>query len=278
MWWYYPLGAAGIALLIWAFYAGLVVRRYTVSSRKVRAPFRIVQVSDLHSMFHGENQEKLMQKIERQNPDLVVLTGDIFHVSGQEEGGISFLKQICRYPCFYVLGNHEYSSGKAQTYMELAKSIGIHVLSDDSVPFSVNGNDIRICGANDPQRNKLYEPGYSMQQALEQSFSSLDSTTFHLLLAHCHIYIEDYKKYKFDLVLSGHSHGGQFRIPLLMNGFFVKQQGFFPRYAGGKYRFGDLTYIVSRGVSAKPEWVPRIFNPTELVVIDVEPEDFTRRR
>lgn len=272
MWWYYPLAAAGIVIILWAFYAGLVVRTYTVRSKKVRRPFRIVQVSDLHSMYHGENQIKLLQKIEQQNPDLVVLTGDIFHVSGQEAGGISFLKQICRYPCFYVLGNHEYSSGKAQTYMDLAESLGIHVLSDNSVPFSVNGNDIRVCGVNDPQRGRIYEPGYNMQEALEQAFSALDSKTFHLLLAHSHIYIQDYKKYKFDLVLAGHSHGGQFRIPFLMNGFFVKQQGFFPRYAGGEYHFGGLTYIVSRGVSAKPEWVPRIFNPTELVVIDVVPE------
>jgi predicted MPP superfamily phosphohydrolase len=83
--------------------------------------------------------------------------------------------------------------------------------------------------------------------------------------------VEEYKKMKFDLILSGHAHGGQWRIPYLLNGFYAPDQGFFPEYAGGLYKHSGSVHIVSRGL-CKSDVVPRIFNPPELVVIDVEPE------
>ena len=274
MWWLYIfLGICVLALAVWALYSGLVVRSYEVKSRKIHCPFRIVQVSDLHSMYHGREQAHLMQKIAEQKPDMVVLTGDIFHAVGREDGAVSFLKQISRYPCFYVLGNHEYRSKKAAKYMELASALGICVLSDEATSFTVQGNEITVAGINDPLRAGSFEPEYDFHGAVKQTLSGLDRTKFTLLLAHNHIHIDKYRQYPYDLGLSGHSHGGQFRIPFLMNGFFVKMQGFFPKYAGGLYRFeGGQTHIVSRGVSAKPEWLPRVFNPTELVVVDVVPE------
>ncbi|HIV02367.1 MAG TPA: metallophosphoesterase [Candidatus Aphodoplasma excrementigallinarum] len=274
MWWLYVLlGICVLALAVWALYSGMVVRMYEVKSKKICRPFRIVQVSDLHSLYHGKEQARLMQKIAEQKPDMVVLTGDIFHAAGREDGAVSFLKQIGRYPCFYVLGNHEYRSKKAAKYMELASDLGIRVLSDEAVPFTVKGNEITVAGVNDPLRAATSELGYDFLGAIKRTLSGLDGTKFTVLLAHNHIYIDEYRKYPYDLGLSGHSHGGQFRIPFVMNGFFVKKQGFFPKYAGGLYRFeGGQTHIVSRGVSAKPEWLPRVFNPTELVVVDVVPE------
>ena len=82
-------------------------------------------------------------------------------------------------------------------------------------------------------------------------------------------YIDLYRQYPFDLVLSGHTHGGQVRIPLLVNGLFAPDQGWFPRYAGGLYEVGETSLVVSRGLSYYPR-LPRVFNPPEVVVIDVE--------
>ena len=79
------------------------------------------------------------------------------------------------------------------------------------------------------------------------------------------------EKLNFDLILTGHAHGGQWRIPFLVNGLFAPDQGFFPDYAGGMYKYNDTVQIVSRGL-CKSDFVPRIFNPPELVVIDVEPK------
>lgn len=270
---YLFFGVAVFALLIWAFYFGVAVRRYTVKSQKIKTPFRIVQISDLHSVYHGREQECLMRRIERLKPDMVVLTGDIFDVRGKEDGALSFLKHICRYPCFYVLGNHEYCSKKAEKYTETAQMLGICVLQNETEMFCVNGNEIMITGINDPQRADKSEPKPRLCSALEQAFGGADETKFNLFLAHSHIYIDEYKKYGYDLGMSGHSHGGQFRIPLIMNGFFCRKQGFFPGYAGGEYRFGDKVHIVSRGISAVPRWLPRIFNRTEIVAADICPKE-----
>lgn len=92
--------------------------------------------------------------------------------------------------------------------------------------------------------------------------------SFNILLAHRPEYIEEYGQYPFDLVLSGHAHGGQWRIPYLMNGLIAPNQGWFPKYAGGLYRHGDMTEIVGRGLLL--DWKPRLFNPPEIVVVDIE--------
>jgi predicted MPP superfamily phosphohydrolase len=90
-----------------------------------------------------------------------------------------------------------------------------------------------------------------------------------VLLAHRPEYIDSYLDYDFDLILSGHAHGGQWRIPLLINGLYAPNQGWFPKYAGGRYELGNSTFIVSRGLAKESVRVPRIFNPPELVVIDI---------
>ena len=83
--------------------------------------------------------------------------------------------------------------------------------------------------------------------------------------------IDMYLQYEFDLILSGHAHGGQWRIPRILNGFLAPNQGFFPKYAGGKYDFNHTTFIVSRGLAKESTRIPRIFNPPELVIVDILP-------
>ena len=95
---------------------------------------------------------------------------------------------------------------------------------------------------------------------------------FSVLLAHRPERIEDYLQYPFDLIVSGHAHGGQWRIPGILNGLLAPNQGFFPPYAGGQYDFADTTLIVSRGLARESTRIPRIFNRPELVVIDLVPE------
>ena len=80
----------------------------------------------------------------------------------------------------------------------------------------------------------------------------------------------EYFEYDFDLVLSGHTHGGQGRIPFILNGFFAPEQGYFPKLAGGLYDFGENKLIISRGLSRENTIIPRIFNRPELVFVSVK--------
>lgn len=82
---------------------------------------------------------------------------------------------------------------------------------------------------------------------------------------------EDYQGKGFDLVLAGHAHGGQWRIPGVLNGLLAPDQGLLPAYAGGLYALEDTTLVVSRGLARESTRVPRLFNPPELVILDVIP-------
>lgn len=261
-----------VVLAVCALYRGLTLRRYNVYTSKPLSRIRIVHISDLHSIYRGKNQTALMRKIDEAAPDIVALTGDIFDRKRGDAGAVSFLSQVSKYPCFFAPGNHEYRSGDFNGKMSILKKYGIHVLINESTAYRVNNSCIIISGADDPKKKDFYDTGFDYAASFKKSFSALDTDKFNLLLAHNNSRISEYKRYPFDLVLSGHAHGGQFRIPFIMNGFFVRDQGFFPKYAGGMYTHSALTHIVSRGVSANPLWCPRIFNPTELVVIDIVPK------
>lgn len=129
---------------------------------------------------------------------------------------------------------------------------------------NVDIDGIVICGASAKS-----DIGDSVKVCADNA----DTNSFNVLLAHFPEKIDFYRSFgKFDLVLSGHAHGGQWRLPPFMNGLYAPGQGLFPKYAGGRYDFDDTTFIVSRGLSRTIERIPRIFNNPELVVIDILPE------
>jgi predicted MPP superfamily phosphohydrolase len=157
----------------------------------------------------------------------------------------------------------------------MIQEYGITVLSNESQYITVNGVRLCLCGIDDPE---VFEYTSDKQllmlkdtDGLLKRFSGLNDDTFNILLAHRPELIENYAKYNFDLVMSGHSHGGQVRIPPFVNGFFAPDQGWFPKYAGGRYKADNVTMVVSRGLGFD-ERVPRVFNPPDVVVVDIKGE------
>jgi len=149
----------------------------------------------------------------------------------------------------------------------------------------VNGETINLCGVDDPDvymvnTDPEQDPeGYIQAQTnKENTFLSqiaavsdaADTASYTILLSHRPEYYETYTDYDFDLALCGHAHGGQWRIPGILNGLYAPHQGIFPKYAGGRYDREDMTMIVSRGLARETTWVPRIFNRPELVIIDLK--------
>jgi len=236
---------------------------------KENTSVRIVLISDLHNTLYGKNQSILIGKIIEQKPDLIILAGDMFHSTGPMERSIIFLSGISGIaPIYYVTGNHEYASRKINFIRETLLSHGVIILSDSYEQISINGNEIIVAGVEDPYVRIYERSGYNQREIMEERFRELDDIeAFSILAAHRPERIESYKRFSFDLVLSGHAHGGQVRIPGVMNGLVAPHQGFFPKYAGGLYQHENLTHIVSRGLAVN--WIPRIFNPPELVVIVV---------
>jgi predicted MPP superfamily phosphohydrolase len=231
---------------------------------------KIALVSDLHSTIYGTDQSVLVDMIKNFIPDLIVLTGDIYCHNVSMSGTSLFLSGISGLaPVFYVTGNHEYMSLNMEAIRHELASFDVTILSDSFLTLEINENKIILAGIEDPY--KIYEtPDYNQNETMETVFRELDEIPLYkILLAHRPELIGDYMKFSFCLVLSGHAHGGQIRIPYILNGFYAPNQGFFPKYAGGIYNHGNLTHIVSRGLSVNPA-LPRIFNPPELVFIILE--------
>lgn len=237
---------------------------YSIPTNEVTEPVRIIQVSDLHSSWYGKEMNTLINAVRKEAPDAVVLTGDIYDDIVNNDNTRTFLKAVsAEYPCFYISGNHELRRNGWKTYREEAKSMGITVLEGENADFM----GIALCGASETGDGRL-----TFDESVEKCAENAGDG-FNVLLAHYPENIDFYRSFgKFDLILSGHAHGGQWRVPFLINGIFSPDQGIFPEYAGGEYRFDSETMIVSRGLERTKKPVPRIFNNPELVVIDIVPE------
>ena len=283
--------AAAVVLLILAIFAfdtRLMVRKYSIEAEEIETPIRVALVTDLHSCYYGENQSDLIDAIDVENPDVILLGGDIFDDVKEDTNTELFLAGIAdKYPCYYVIGNHECWGGKYRfdNQMAILEKYSIPVLSGETQTLTVNGEAIRLCGVDDPDvymvnTDPEQDPeGYIQAQTIkEDTFintlaalsDEADENVFTILLSHRPEYCKTYMKYTFDLVLCGHAHGGQWRIPGILNGLYAPHQGIFPKYAGGRYDSEDMTMIVSRGLAKETTRIPRIFNRPELVVIDVK--------
>lgn len=266
--------AAVLAFLIAGLYNELKIASYTLRSPKVERAIRIAFLSDLHSCNYGENAQTLVSAIDRQRPDLILLGGDIFDDVLPDDNTEALLQQISgRYPCYYVTGNHEYWGG-AEAFarkMRILEESHVTRLDNEAAAVTVQGMQINICGVNDPEAAKIGD-GFSFGAALESIAQVSANQNFTLLISHRPERIDDYAKYPFDLVLAGHAHGGQWRIPHLINGVYAPNQGVFPKYAGGMYMRGDTCMIVGRGLARESTRIPRFYNRPELVIIDIIPQ------
>lgn len=264
-------GGIAAALLVWAgLDTSLTVQIYTVESGKVEAPVRLALLTDLHSCDYGEGQRELLDAVEEQDPDLVLLGGDIVDdgLEMPEERALATVEALAeRWPTYYVTGNHEYRTGRAEEIKELLAGRGAVVLEGTCALVTVGEQTLQICGVDDPAVGAAV-----WQSQLEDVTAALEGDVCSILISHRPERVADYTGRGFDLVLSGHAHGGQWRIPLLGVGLIAPNQGLFPRYAGGTYDLEGTTLVVSRGLARESTRIPRLYNPPEEVVVDLVPE------
>ena len=277
-----PVLFAALALLLAFFaaglYNGLAVKEYLVSSPKLTAPVRLALVTDLHSCRYGEDQRTLLEAVRRQQPDLILLAGDIFDDKLPDGNTELFLTAVGKeYPCYYVTGNHEYWAGDEAfaEKMEILARCGVVRLTGEAVSVRVGEQELVLCGVDDPDAWRL---GFETDSAgfdgqVRRVRDAWGGTAYGILLSHRPERFALYAEQGFDLALCGHAHGGQWRIPGLLNGLIAPNQGLFPKYAGGLYQENETVMIVSRGLARESTLVPRFYNRPELVMIDLEPDE-----
>ena len=267
-----------VALVIWIAWGNtaLELNTYTVSSAKLPQSFdgyRIAHVSDLHNAEMGKDNEKLLTILRDADPDMIAITGDLIDSrSTNVEIALNFIREAVKIaPCYYVTGNHE---ARVNEYDELKSGMeaaGVIVLEDARTEISLEGKTITLIGVNDPsyQTDYLFGDAESVMNAkLEELHTENDGFT--ILLSHRPELFDTYADHDIDLILSGHAHGGQFRLPFI-GGLVAPNQGLFPEYDAGIYTEGNINMLVSRGIgnSILPF---RINNRPEVILIELQAE------
>jgi len=260
-----------VVILMFVFNSNLSIRYYPVETDKISGQVKLALITDLHSCDYGDGQMELIHAIDAEHPDAVLLCGDIFDDGLAPENAVELIQDVSgKYPCYYVSGNHEFWSRKADEFKAILESYGVKVLEGTSEILTINGDRIRISGIDDPDTDKYPSRSLSYNaQITRLSKEQADSGVFTILLSHRPERIDELLPLKPDLILSGHAHGGQWRLPkLLENGLLSPNQGLFPKYTNGEYVFGNTTMFVSRGLAREStKVIPRIFNRPEIVVL-----------
>lgn len=271
-WWILPVLAILVVLTLIALDERLILRTYTVVSPKLTAEVRLAVVTDFHS---SDNADDVVAMVASCAPDAVLMVGDMFDDDTQNrptERTLSLMRQLsAQYPCYYVSGNHEAWTGEMDALYQQTEEAGVTVLRMSSGVLTVRGQRIALCGIPDPYE-MVYSGAPDTEEQIRQAMENADSADFTVLLAHRPELLAKYAQFPLDLVVSGHAHGGQVRIPGVLNGLYAPNQGWFPKLAGGAYTQDGTTLIVSRGLAVRTR-LPRIFNRPEVVLVRCVPAE-----
>ncbi len=258
-----------ILFIIAGLYNELTITNYTIRSNKINSEIKIVLLTDLHSCSYGESQNELIAAIKNQNPDIILMSGDIADDQMPDNKTAELLSGIAHlYPCYYVTGNHEFWSRRVEAQKDMFRSFGVTVLEGTGSPINLNGQPIFIGGVDDPDGGTK-----NFKTQLQTVGGLVNKEEYTILVSHRPELLTTYAQYDFDLVVSGHAHGGQWRLPIILpNGLLAPNQGFFPKYTTGIHSHNNTQMVISRGLSRESTRIPRFCNRPEIVVITLTPE------
>ncbi len=230
--------------------------------------FKIAHISDLHNAQFGENNAELIDIIKQAEPDIITVTGDLTDASKLNISVCtSFLEEVVKIaPCYYVTGNHE-KNISSDAFLEIqnkAELLGVNILRNKCDVIEINGEKLTIMGIDDPYFFDEADNEYILSKTINEL---KQNNSFEILLSHRPEYFSVYAQQGVDLVLSGHAHGGQIRLPFI-GGLFAPHQGLFPEFDGGVYTENNTNMVVSRGIgnSAFPL---RVFNRPEVICVEL---------
>lgn len=269
-----------ITVLLYAWGFALKTEKYSIESDKIDKGLTVAFISDLHNCFYGDtDQSKLLDEIYKANPDLVIFGGDIIDQYEGTDNALQLASKLSKeYICFYTPGNHELLRNDLEEFERELFGKGIHVLDDDIYETTINGQSVTFYGLIDS-----FQFGES-KPLIEEYIEDIDENSYNILIAHQPEQINAYLSVEgdsqrevsegtFDLILSGHAHAGQWRIPVVLDqGLYAPNQGIFPDYTNGMYTYGNSVHIISRGLARPMRMIviPRIFNRPELSIIEIE--------
>lgn len=276
----------------------IFITKYTLHTPKTShlSNFRMLQITDIHSIRNITQKNKLVNKIKSQNPDIIFVTGDLIdtnyystqaslyeqnEIDQIENLTIGFMQELVTFSdVYYIYGNHEMvllDDPVNNPFKISLEKIGVKFLNNKTEIIKINNSEINLIGIQDPStlyKDKKYayigenneEKIIAILDDLLLHNSNFDENNFTILLSHRPEYFELYSRYKIDLAFTGHTHGGIIQLPLV-GGIYTRKEGIFPKYTAGIYQKNHFQMILSRGIGYA-EIPIRLFNPPEIVIVD----------
>ncbi|MBQ3497009.1 MAG: metallophosphoesterase [Oscillospiraceae bacterium] len=267
----YIVCAAALLLTLFLIWSNLSLQteEFIFSSERLPASFdgfRIVQLSDLHGAQFGRDNARLVAAVEEANPDIVVLTGDMIDERSSLDDLLPLVDALtARWGVYYVTGNHEWAAHDVPELIKEMESRGAACLENEYTSVYRGGERILLAGIHDPN-------GYADQKtpdALAQELAAQEEDDpFRILLAHRNDEYPAYGALGFDLILSGHAHGGRVRLPVT-DGRVSTGHTLFPTWTDGFYDDCPTPLFVSRGLGNTFPTL-RLFNRPQIAVITLE--------
>ena len=250
-------------------------KKYEVKNSKLPEEFdglKIAHISDVHSKIFGKDNSGVIDRVIKENPDVVIMSGDIIDKREEDiEKFVSMYKKIYeRYSTYYSIGNHERKLGwkKYKKYLKMLQMCGVHVIINGSEKLIKNDKHIII---NALKFRENMQPKVLTKEKEEEFISymknklkNLDTNEFNILIAHDPENFKMYKQLGVDLVFSGHVHGGLIRFGKIC--LLSPRRTFFPKYSYGKNTEENTTIITSAGMG-KATLPIRLFNRPEIVIV-----------
>jgi predicted MPP superfamily phosphohydrolase len=256
----------------------LQISDYNISSTKLDKAFdgfKILQLSDLHSKQFGNDNRKLIRRINDEKPDIIVMTGDMINTSDDNFNVFLELSKnlVQKYELYYIVGNHEQIINSHRLIQNL-KNIGVKVLDSERIKIERGNSFINLYGmwfsvkyyknANNLEEQNINYDLATMQKAIGVS----DPSEYNILLTHNPLYYSTYSQWGADLTLSGHVHGGIIRLPFY-KGLLSPERTWFPEYDAGQFNSGKSIMIVNRGLGNEVI-IPRVLNRPEITVMTLK--------
>lgn len=264
-----------VTLVIWGVYCDntIAITNYCVNNTKNVAKLKFVVITDLHNKEYGEKNADLAELVKEQNPDFIAVCGDMVNRGDPDTTKMKdVLEKLSKIaPTYCCLGNHERDNAAkfGTDFKSETNSTGAVLLDNEYIKFTKNGKSVLIGGMSDYPYYEFYTPDDDVpSRTLWEEFAEKAKNNFTILLHHQPEYIaEDAKKTDIDLIVCGHTHGGQIQLPFI-GGVIAPNQGLFPKYDKGEFDLDGTKMIVCAGLS-NPVFIPRINNQVEIGVVTV---------
>ena len=207
-----------------------------LKSEKIKKPIKITQITDFHSNAI-KNLDEVLENIQNFNPNLVILTGDIIDYGTEDkiERSVYFLEKLrsLNIKTYYITGNHEEAGPNLDKFLSEIERLGITYLKNEGERLNINGNKVYLYGTS------MFDFSYENYKA--------DDESVNIILSHFSKNVRDNYQGSEDFIFSGHTHGGQVRLPIV-GGLVAPGEGYFPNYDKGVFKFKDSIIYIDSGL------------------------------